>query len=169
MPRLLMLCLVLVCTTAFAETYRWVDANGHTVFSDTPPSGKARHVVKTEDSAPASNLPFAVQLASKNYPVTLYTDQSCTTECSQARDLLKKRNVPFTEKVLRNPEDLEELKKLVGDAFVPSIKVGKQTQRGYQAGLYNNLLDLAGYPKSASPIPSPTPSPKPSAGSAPTP
>ena len=38
---------------------------------------------------------------------------------------------------------------LVGDFFVPSIKVGKQSFRGFEAGAYNNLLDLAGYPKSA--------------------
>jgi len=43
------------------------------------------------------------------------------------------------------------LKKLVGDAFVPTLRVGKQSTRGFEAGAYNNLLDLAGYPKTALP------------------
>jgi hypothetical protein len=51
--------------------------------------------------------------------------------------------------MLQKPEDAEELKQLIGDAFVPSMKVGKQSFRGFEAGAYNNLLDLAGYPKSA--------------------
>ena len=37
----------------------------------------------------------------------------------------------------------------VGDAAVPTVKVGKQTFRGFDASAYGNLLDLAGYPKSA--------------------
>jgi len=32
---------------------------------------------------------------------------------------------------------------------VPALKVGKQSFRGFEAGAYNNLLDLAGYPKTA--------------------
>jgi len=59
--------------------------------------------------------------------------------------------VPFSEKMLQKQEDIDELKKLVGDAFVPTLRVGKQSTRGFEAGAYNNLLDLAGYPKTALP------------------
>ena len=31
----------------------------------------------------------------------------------------------------------------------PTLKVGKQSFRGFEPAAYNNLLDLAGYPKSA--------------------
>ena len=57
--------------------------------------------------------------------------------------------MPFAEKMLQSQEDVAELKQLVGDAFVPALKVGKQSFRGFEAGAWNNLLDLAGYPKSA--------------------
>jgi glutaredoxin len=150
MPRLLMLCLAIACTGAFAETYHWVDSSGQTVISDTPPSGKARNVVKTEDSQTGSDLPFAVRKASKDFPVTLYTGPNCSSECKQARDLLNGRGIPFSEKMLKTDEDIEELKKLIGDAFVPSLKVGKETSRGMNASGYHNLLDIAGYPKTAS-------------------
>lgn len=162
MHRLLAVCLALACASAFAETYRWVDASGRTVFSDTPPPGKIRNVVKTNDSEkPGDNLPFPVKQAAGNYPVTLYTSPSCAMECKQARDLLKARNVPFTEKVLQSREDSEELKALIGDAFVPSLKVGKQATRGFEPIAYNNLLDLAGYPKAPTPSSKPTGGPNP--------
>jgi len=149
MPRLLIVCLALACSSAFAETYRWVDSAGHTVFSDTPPPGKAQNVAKTANSESGDGQSFAIKQAVENFPVILYTAADCTDVCKQARDLLNGRGVPFTEKMLQKQEDSDELKKLVGDTFVPSLKVGKQASRGFEAGSYNNLLDLAGYPKSA--------------------
>jgi len=162
MPRLLIICLALACSSAFAETYRWVDPAGRTVFSDTPPPGKVRNVVKTNEGAEAGETQsFAIKRAVDNFPVTLYTSPNCIMECKQARDLLNGRGVPFTEKTLQKPEETEELKKLVGDNFVPSLKVGKQASRGFEAGSYNNLLDLAGYPKTAVPSSKPTGGPTP--------
>lgn len=149
MPRLLVICLALACTSAFAETYRWVDSTGRVIVSDTPPPGKAQKLVKTGDGESGDNQSFAVKRAAENFPVTLYTSADCVSECKQARDLLNARGVPFSEKMLQKQEDLDELKKLVGDTFVPSLKVGKQASRGFEAGSYNNLLDLAGYPKTA--------------------
>ena len=83
------------------------------------------------------------------FPVTLYTSAECVADCKQARDLLNGRGIPFTEKMVQKQEDIDELKQLVGDAAVPTVKVGKQTFRGFDASAYGNLLDLAGYPKSA--------------------
>ena len=150
MRHLLMLCLALSSACAVAETYRWVDPAGRTVISDTPPPGRAHSVAKAGASnGNTDGLPFAVKQAVESFPVTLYTSADCVNECKQARDLLNARGVPFTEKMLQTPQDFDELKALVGDAFIPSLKVGKQSFRGFEAGSYNNLLDLAGYPKTA--------------------
>jgi glutaredoxin len=146
----LTLCLLLAATCAFGDTYRWTDSEGRTIVSDTPPVGKVKNVVKNGAKAEASDgLSFATKKAMEAFPVTLYTSADCVADCKNARDLLSGRGVPFTEKMLQKPEDAEELKQLIGDAFVPSVKVGKQSFRGFEAGAYNNLLDLAGYPKSA--------------------
>ena len=150
MRRLLIASLILICTSAFGQTYRWIDSSGRTVFSDTPPPGKTQGVAKTEEAASSGdNLPFAVKRAMEKFPVTLYTDPENTNESKQARDLLNSRGIPFTEKVLKTEQDVDELKKLIGDSFVPTLKVGTQTSRGLNAAGYNNLLDLAGYPKTA--------------------
>jgi glutaredoxin len=149
MRHLLMLCLLLAGSATMAETYKWTEG-GKTVISDTPPPGKAKAVSKTGASAePGDNLPFSVKKAMEAFPVTLFTTADCISECKQARDLLNARGVPFTEKLIQKPEEAEELKQLVGDLFVPSLKVGNQKFRGVEASAYNNLLDLAGYPKTA--------------------
>lgn len=150
MRYLIMLCLALASTCASAEAYRWVDPQGRTIISDTPPPGRARDVSKAGSASETSDgLPYEVRRAVDNFPVTLYTSADCASECKQARDFLNARGVPFTEKMLQKQEDVDELKKLVGDAFVPALKVGKQSFRGFEPAAYTNLLDLAGYPKSA--------------------
>ncbi|MDP3638580.1 MAG: glutaredoxin family protein [Azonexus sp.] len=150
MRPLFILCLVLASTSATAESYRWVDATGRTIISDTPPPSTAKSVSKLGGNHEKSDgLSFALRKAKESYPVILYTSADCTTDCQQARDTLNARGIPFSEKMLQKAEDANELKQLVGDVFIPSLKVGKQSFRGFEAGAYNNLLDLAGYPKSA--------------------
>ncbi len=150
MRYLLMLCLALSSACALAETYRWVDPAGRTVISDTPPPGRAHSVAKAGASGENTDgLPYAVKKAAENFPVTLYTSADCVGQCKDARNLLNLRGVPFTEKMVQKQEDYDELKQLVGDAYVPALKVGKQSFRGFEAGAYNNLLDLAGYPQTA--------------------
>ena len=150
MRHLLVLCLALSSACAVAETYRWVDPAGRTVISDTPPPGRAHSVAKAGASnGNTDGLPYAVKKAAEDFPVTLFTSADCVSQCKDARDLLNARGVPFSEKMLQSQEDLDELKKLVGDAYVPALKVGKQSFRGFEVSAYNNLLDLAGYPKTA--------------------
>ncbi|MFV5213642.1 glutaredoxin family protein [Azonexus caeni] len=147
MSRLLVLCLLLCCAGAQAQAYRWTDAQGRTVISDEPPPGQARNVEKAGGKAQADDgLPFATKLAAQKHPVTLYTTADCIDECRQARELLQKRRVPFTETMAQTAAQFDELKALVGDTFVPSLKVGLRSFRGYNGAAYDNLLDLAGYP-----------------------
>ena len=148
MSRLLVLCLLLCCAGAQAQAYRWTDAQGRTVISDGPPPGQARNVEKAGGKAqPDDGLPFATKLAAQKHPVTLYTMADCIDPCRQARELLQKRRIPFTEAKVTSPAQAEELTRVVGDVFVPSIKVGSQSHRGFNADAYGRLLDFAGYPQ----------------------
>ena len=135
-------------------TYRWVDqASGQTVYSDQPPPPGTPGVVQvgneTRETEP--QIPYATRQAAEQYPGTLYTAASCTDPCSQARDLLNQRGGPFTEKMVNTEEDQAEFAKQIGskEAMVPSLIVGQQRFRGLESSAWNNLLDLAGYPKSA--------------------
>ena len=154
MRHLLILALAVASASAWAQTYRWVDpATGKTVISDTPPPANAKGLVKLKEAEPAAgaSLPYAVRRAAENFPVTLYTTPDCTSECKQARDLLNARGVPFQEKMVQKQEEAEEVRKLVGNLFIPTLKVGKQPVKGFSADSYNNVLDLAGYPAKALP------------------
>jgi glutaredoxin len=145
---------LLVATSTMAQTtYRWVDkATGQTVYSDQPPPPGTQAVVKEAkgESGAEQQMPYAIRQAAEKFPVVLYTAASCVDECKNARDLLNGRGVPFSEKMLSTQEEVDALAKLLGsEAGVPSLSVGKQNYKGFESGAWNNLLDLAGYPKTA--------------------
>ena len=131
---------------AQAQIYRWLDEKGRVHIGDTPPAG-ARNVEKrgARSAAQESGEPYALQLARKNAPVTLYSTPNCEL-CGKARALLNKRGVPFKE-VLVTEQRIDELVKAVGANAVPSIAVGSTVQQGFEEGSYHGMLDAAGYPK----------------------
>ena len=138
---------------AAQTTYRWIDkATGQTVFSDQPPPPGAK-VMETREGPAATDerqLPYATRQAAEKYPVILYTSANCTEVCASARALLNGRGVPFSENLLKSEEEVTAVSKQMGsDSFIPGLKVGSQTFAGYESGAWNNLLDLAGYPKTA--------------------
>lgn len=140
---------VFALASAHAATYRWVDpASGRVMFSDLPPPGNAKSVSQASAGTPTKDddLPYATRKAMESFPVILYTAPNCTDTCKQARELLAKRKVPFTEKSVQKEEDMNELRSLTGEASVPVLKVGRQTAKGFAAETYHGLLDLAGYP-----------------------
>jgi glutaredoxin len=145
-----------VCSNATAQTYRWVDKDGAVHYTQTPPPPDAKNVQKKNfDAGPAQapDLPYATQLAAKKSPVTLYTYPNCGAPCDQARALLVKRVVPFREVSITTPKEADELKKLSGKSDVPLLVIGEKMQGGFEAGVYNGLLDSAGYPSTGLQVP----------------
>ena len=134
-------------------TYRWIDkATGKTVFSDQPPPPGAKSVTVREGKEPGSErqMNYATRQAAEKYPVTLYTAFNCTEVCADARAFLNGRGIPFTERLLKSEQEISDAAKEIGsESFVPGLKVGSQRFAGFDAGAWNNLLDLAAYPKSA--------------------
>lgn len=142
--------LLLSALTCAQTTYRWQDASGKTVFSDQPPPAGAKQVTRIGGEARSDSqaIPYATRQAAEKYPVVLYTAASCTELCASARNFLNERSIPYAEKVVGSEEESAELGKILGSAAsVPSIVVGRQSVRGFEAGAWSSLLDLAGYPK----------------------
>jgi glutaredoxin len=166
MKRLLLIALTLLALPAAAGTlYRWVDADGRVHYTDTPPPASAKDVKQkatTGQPADAGRLPYATQVAAKNFPVTLYATD-CGEACTKARDLLRKRGIPHTEKDPQQPAEQQELSKLLsGQLEVPVLKVGSSLSRGFSEEQWHTALDAAGYPRTAG-APPPPPKPKPAA------
>jgi hypothetical protein len=135
------------------EFYRWVDSSGKVHYGDQPPTTEGAQVEhKKFSSAPEdddADLPYETRRAHENFPVTLYTSSNCKEPCTQGRDLLNKRGIPFTEKSLVTQEDVDSFKKLTGSGMTPTLAVGKSYLNGFEAGQWSSELDTAGYPKVA--------------------
>ena len=147
--------LLAAVSAAGAQTlYRWVDDKGGVHFSDTPPPAqvkqveekRARHAGEVE-AGPS----YAMSRAQRDFPVSLYSDGQCGEACKTARELLQRRGIPFNEVVLKTEEDRDAFTREFGGEkpSVPSITVGRQKQIGFEAGVWQKLLDDAGYPRTA--------------------
>ena len=136
-------------TVLAAQIYRWVDEKGNVEWRDTPPPASAKKVEQRRAGGSmieTSTLPYSVQVATKNFPVTLWTTK-CGAACDQAKTHLARRGVPYTEK---DPQaEVEAFQKLTGGNEVPVLYVGKTQIKGYLASQYDAALDAAGYPSSA--------------------
>ena len=160
--------LILDCVAAQADFYRWVDADGKVQYSDQPPPANIKQVekVKATGGKPSdAPLPYALQQAVKNFPVTLYSSTDCGDACTRARQLLMKRGIPYTEVDATGPKAREELRKLTGGPVeVPFLKIGRDALRGFEESKWSRSLDAAGYPPTAVIAPRPpTKSAKPGA------
>lgn len=143
--------LCLASFAASAQLYRWTDDKGRVHVTDTPPPAAAKSLRQIGDApaseaVPSGQEPFELQQAKAKYPVTLYSTPGCDA-CAAARKLLNTRGIPFREISVNDNARLEELKALTGETSVPAMLVGRSVQRGFEAGIYERTLDVAGYPK----------------------
>ena len=144
------LVLALASSPAFAaQLYRWVDERGNVEWRDTPPPSTAKHVEQrnvTGNTIETSTLPFSVQQAVKNHPVTLWT-ADCGEPCTQARAHLARRGIPHVVRDAR--KETEVLKKTTGALEIPVLLVGSTQFRGYLENAWDTALDNAGYPRTS--------------------
>ena len=151
MRKILVLVLLSFAATAQAQLYRWVDEQGSVHYTDQPPPPNAKKVEEkkfTDNVVQTDKLPYSVQQAVKNFPVTLFTGD-CGEVCTLAKAYLVKRGIPYSERLPgKNQEDLEQLKKVVKENYIPVLQVGKSsTLKGFNESEWASTLDQAGYPQ----------------------
>jgi glutaredoxin len=140
------------------QLYRSVDANGKVSFSDQPPQtskdGKisaarnGKFAEPTTSGSGNSILPADLRDTAAKFPVTLYTGKDCAP-CATARNALRTRGIPFTEKTIDTNEDIDSLNRLFGGSSLPSATIGGQQLKGYSDQEWTQYLDAAGYPKTS--------------------
>jgi glutaredoxin len=141
---------VIGASAAHAQVYRWIDENGRVRYGDTPPAS-ATNVQKKQARGAAGDdpMPYGMQRAMQDYPVTLYTAPDCGKICADGKALLNTRGVPHREIVLRTDVQIDELKAKVGGHLqVPALQVGADVVSGFERGVWTGALDRAGYPAS---------------------
>ena len=131
--------------------YKVVGPDGKVTYTDRPPAaneGRASPInTRTGAAEPASALPAELRQAASRYPVVLYTLANGCEPCVEARELLRKRGVPFSERQVVTPEDSEALQKLTGGREAPVLAIGAQQIKGLEPQTWNSYLDSAGYPR----------------------
>ncbi len=130
--------------------YRWRDPSGQVNYGDIPPSDAvdlkridSRSPVNVNDVS--ATLPFELRRASSQHPAVLYTSGGCVP-CDNARTFLKQRGVPYSERTIEAPSDLDELRRITGIDKVPVLTLGRERFAGFNAADWGRALDAAGYP-----------------------
>ena len=96
-------------------------------------------------------ITFWAETRYSSTPVTVYVSKGCGDPCKLGLDYLKKRGVPYTQKVVSTQKDIDQLTKLAGARKVPVLVVGIDVQAGYAEQGWSDALDSAGYPKAGAP------------------
>jgi len=148
--------ITLLCAPVAEAQFKWVDGDGRIGYGDKPPPGahdveSLAGYVKGARGDPQSQLPFQLQRTMKDFPVTLYAMSDCAP-CDAGRSLMKARAIPFAERTIRSPDDVQALKKLTGTDQLPAVQIGSRIVTGFNRAAWDEALDLAGYAR-ANPLP----------------
>lgn len=150
LPFVLGAALLLAATGALAQ-FKVIGADGKVTYTDREPSQPVGKVTalgaKTAVQAAEPDLPFDLRQAASKYPVTLYTASGACEPCVQARQYLKQRGIPFSERQAASNEDIEALEKISGGREAPTLTLGSQVLRGFGSDSWGLYLDAAGYPR----------------------
>ncbi|MBS0356881.1 MAG: DUF4124 domain-containing protein [Proteobacteria bacterium] len=146
-----LLLLAAALPAAAQNAYRWVDEKGRVQYSDQPPPQSVKKFderkLQANRAAAGPQLPYATRKAAADFPVTLYVGKDCDQACDNARALLNKRGVPFSETLIQTEAELAAFKSRFGkEPFVPSMTVGRELEAGFAEAAWNGALDRAGYP-----------------------
>ena len=134
--------------------FKVIGADGKVTYTDREPNASEGKVVPlgnkaitAQPAAAEADLPFELRQVAAKYPVTLYVTTTVCEPCNSARQLLKQRGIPFSEKLVVSAEDSEALERLSGAREAPTLSIGSQILRGYAAETWAAYLDAAGYPR----------------------
>jgi glutaredoxin len=143
-------CALVMGATHAQQLYRWIDENGKTHVSDTPPPPSVKRFEKKRfagGEVEGGVESFALKRAMELAPVTLYSSPNCKEPCELARAALNKRGVPFKEVQVWDEASAAELQRLIGSRSVPTLLVGNYVQKGFGQENFDAALDIGGYPK----------------------
>ena len=153
LPRACLAAFIIVAATPALAQYKVIGNDGRVTYTDREPTAAEGKVVPlggrsaavAADSGP--ELPFELRQTATKYPVTLYVTTSACEPCTAARQMLKQRGIPFSERLIITNEDGEALERLSGGRDAPTLSIGSQTLRGFASDVWSSYLDAAGYPR----------------------
>ncbi len=142
--------LLLAALPAQAQ-YKVIGPDGKVTYTDRVPGAADGKITSINGRAGAAAadaaLPLELRQPVSRFPVTLYVTTGSCDPCDTARQMLRGRGIPYTEKLVITAEDSDTLERISGGRDAPTLTIGAQTLRGFSSELWNTYLDGAGYPK----------------------
>jgi glutaredoxin len=142
--------LAFVVTPSQAQ-YKVIGGDGKVTYTDRAPNVSEGRVSALGARGPAQpaepELPFELRQIASRYPVTLYTASGACEPCVLARQLLKQRGIPFSERQVVTSDDSDALERVAGARDVPTLMIGSHVMRGLSNDAWISYLDAAGYPR----------------------
>lgn len=158
----------LLCFSGFADMYKWVDENGVTRYSDTPPPSRAPKQSEVEtlptvqseyvEPAPKPRNPSGKKSMEKaaeepekkeerarprnavNNSVELFSTSWCVY-CKHARKFFVSKGIDYIEyDIEKDRSAARRFKKLNPRGGVPFVIINGQAISGFSAGMYESAL-----------------------------
>ena len=127
------------------KTYKWIDPDGNLVYTDRPPPPGTPVLEAYEQQTTVDPRQAALEQATAENPVVLYTVPVCDA-CDLVRNLLDKQGIPYTEKNAEDDAEVQqEIKDKAGQLAVPVLGIGPKVITGYVGTLIRSELAEAGY------------------------
>lgn len=142
--------LLLLAAAASQAQYKVTGPDGKVTYTDRPPISTDSKVTALNGRGGGASevaLPLDLRRAVSRYPVTLFVSNGACEPCDAARQMLRQRGIPFSERQVQNNEDSDALERLSGGRDAPTLSIGSQVLRGLSAEIWNSYLDAAGYPR----------------------
>jgi glutaredoxin len=142
-----------LCGTSTAEMYRWVDENGETQITDSPPPNiKSPGEVKiyrdipheSQNTEPVSDVKkeeSKPSLGTKNKPEVILYGTSWCPYCQKARDFFRSREIDFIDHdIEKDKEAAIRKKELDKKGGVPFAIINGRAIHGFSESAYERAL-----------------------------
>jgi glutaredoxin len=131
--------MLLVSTLASAEIYKWIDAQGNTHFTDSPPAGQIAEAVELQiNTYTAVEVSPLEQRLGKPGKVVMYSATWCGI-CTKAKQYFNSNKIPYVAyDIEKSRAGKSGFKKLNGNG-VPIILVGGKRMNGFSVAKFEKL------------------------------
>ena len=140
------ICISIAPATSFGDVYKWVDANGNTVYGNKPPKNadlrKITGNISSFTSVKVESFKYDPSLITpeqaKSKTVIMYSTSWCGY-CKKAARHFRRKNIPFKEYDIEKSKSAAKAYRKLNGRGVPLILVGKKRMTGFDANRFDKL------------------------------
>lgn len=133
---ILIIAVLLICSSGTAgQIYKWVDGEGNTHFSSSPPSQGQAETIQPKINIYTSVKPSKGE---SRKSVTIYSAVWCGV-CRKAKNYFREHQIPFSEYDVETSEKGRRDYKRLNGTGVPIILIGGERMNGFSAERFEGM------------------------------